>query len=113
MPEYNCVNIGVDGYPVWLTLSEKAIIVAIEPSRYLEMAAYSSSEQFLMKTTVSLAVDGCSVELKTPATVESVCRIIGFVWDEADVVAEGEGKPAETYKSPPPEEAKPEGGGPS
>jgi len=98
MPEYRCVNIGAEGYPVWLILSEKATIVAIEPAKYLEAAAYGSSEQFVLKTVLTLVVDGSCVELKTPVSVESVCRILGFFWDQSPDVAIN------------PETGKPEGG---
>ena len=97
MPEYNCVNIGAEGYPVWLTLSDKAVIAAIEPTSYAENVWYGTI-CYPMVTTVTLIVDGCCVEVKTPLPVDGVCRILGFVWDERDVAAEPE---------------KTEGGGPS
>ena len=99
MPEYKCYNIGVHDYPVWLTLSGKANIVAIEITSYAETVMYRDVI-YPMKTTVTVVVDGCCVEVKSPLSVDSVCRILGFVWDETDVTA----KPSPT------EEAKPEGG---
>lgn len=101
MPEYKCVNIGEESFPVWLTLNEKAIIAVIEPMHYLEAATYNSPGQSLLRTVVTLVVNGCAIEVKTPATVDKVCRILGFVWDEKDVV-EREKTPA----PPEPEKAK-------
>lgn len=102
MPEnYNCVNIGTEGYPVWLTLSEKSTIAAIEPTTYPEKGDRNGSV-YLLITTVTLIVAGCCVEVKSPLPVESVCRILGFVWDEKDI--------ADKPEPAPPEEAKPEGG---
>ena len=88
MPKYKCVNVGLDGYPVWLMLNDRATIAAIEPNTYHETGSYATPEQVLLMTVVTLVVDGCCVEVKTPATVDSVIRILGFVWDEKDMVGE-------------------------
>ena len=102
MPEkqkYECVNIGAEGYPVWLTLSEKATIVSIEPTIYADKTEYFGVIKSLV-TTVTLVVAGCCVEVKSPLPIDSVCRILGFVWDQGD----------EAVDPAPPEEPKPEGG---
>lgn len=108
MPEYNCVNIGVHDYPVWLTLSQKATIASIEPTIYADKSEYKGVHKSLV-TTVTVVVDGCCCEVKSPLSVESVCRILGFVWDERDVVD----KPAPAEhpgRATASEEAKPGGG---
>ncbi len=102
--EYHCVNIGIEGYPVWLTLSDKTTIVVIEPISYAE-TSLGALGLVAMKTILTLVAKGCTIEAKTPASVESVCRILGFMWDEKDVVEKS--APAAT-----PEEPKMEGEAP-
>lgn len=115
MPEkYNCIDIGIEGYPVWLTLSDKVTIVAIEPTKYHEVSSYGSPQQVLLMTVVTLVVKGTSVEVMTPSSVESVCRILGFIWDEGGVLnksapAEHPGKDT-VAEAVPAEESKPGGG---
>ena len=101
MPDYKCLNIGVEGYPVWVMQNDKATIAAIEPNTYHETGSYFTPEQVLLRTVLTLVVDGCCVEVKTPASVENVCAILGFTY-QGDVAAEP------TQPAPP--DAKPERG---
>lgn len=101
MPEYKCVNVGSDECPVWVTLTDKVIIVSVTAPNYLE-AIGVPPETFVVKSVVTLISQGQTIEVRSPLPAESVCRILGFVWDERDVVD----KPA------PPEPEKTEGGGP-
>ena len=107
MPDYKCANVGRDECPVWITLTDKVIIVSVKAPNYLE-AIGVPPETSVVKSVVTLVSQGQTIEVKSPLPVESVCRILGFVWDEKDVVhGQGMGKPA------PAEPEKTEGGGPS
>lgn len=81
MPEHNCVNIGVEGYPVWLTLTPKTTIVVIEPAGYKETGENLGNIKPLL-TSVTVVVNGEAIYVRTPATVEEVCERLGFIWPE-------------------------------
>jgi len=110
VPEYKCVNVGSDECPVWLTLTDKITIVSVSPPTYLEGVG-EPAKTLVVKAVVTLVTQGQTIEVKSPMPVESVCRILGFVWDEKDVVAEP--APPEAAKSEAvaidPKTGKPEG----
>ena len=70
---------------MWITLTDKVIIVSVTAPDYLEGIGIPPNTS-MVNAVVTLISQGQRIEVKSPLPVESVCRILGFVWDEKDVV---------------------------